>query len=78
MSDAATGALASGTEAAMSIPLGDWQFWVVSLIALAGVALVVRPLFASKSTTPACGGCAKSAPAKARHATLTIEGERPT
>jgi hypothetical protein len=38
---------------------------------------VVRPLFASKSTTPACGGCAKSSAAKPRHATLTIEGERP-
>ena len=70
--------VAAAHEAVSSITLGDWQFWVVSLIALAGVALVVRPLFASKSPTPPCGGCAKSSPAKPRHATLTIEGDRPS
>jgi hypothetical protein len=69
--------MTAATAAASSIPLGDWQFWVVSLIALAGVAVVARPLLASKSPSPPCGGCAKSSAAKPRHATLTIEGERP-
>lgn len=76
MSGPPAGSIAATAEASASIPIGDWQFWIVSLAALAGVALLVRPLIASKSSTPPCGGCAKSSPAKPRHATLTIEGER--
>ena len=70
--------VADATNAASSMPFGDWQFWIVSLVALGGVALLVRPLLPSKTPAPPCGGCAKSAPAKPRHAMLTIEGERPT
>lgn len=75
----ATESIAATADASASIPVGDWQFWIVSLVALAGVALLVRPLLPSKTPAPACGGCAKSMnAAKPRHAMLTIEGERPS
>ena len=73
-----TESIAAAAEASASIHIGDWQFWMVSFVALAGVSLLVRPLLPSKSPTPPCGGCAKSSPAKPRHATLTIEGDRPS
>ena len=64
------------------LPLGDWQFWVVTAIALAGVVLVVRPLLpSSKSSPPPCTGCggAGGGPRRSRaaKATLTIGGESP-
>ena len=42
----------------MSFPIGDWQFWIVSLIALAGLALVLKPLwpFGARSGD-GCSGC---------------------
>jgi len=68
------------------LPLGDWQFWVVTAIALAGVVLVVRPLLpSSKSSPPPCTGCggagggssSGSRRSRAAKATLTIGGESP-
>lgn len=70
------------TANASGLPLGDWQFWVVSGVALGGVVLAIRPLLASsRGSAPPCGGCggsgggAKSG-ANAR-TTLTIGGELP-
>jgi len=71
------------TVATPGLPLGDWQFWVVTAIALAGVMLVVRPLLpSSKSSTTSCTGCGGagggSKRSRAAKATLTIGGESPT
>lgn len=42
----------------MSLPVGDWQFWVVSLIAVGGAWLVVKPLVARKGKAePGCANC---------------------
>ncbi|MHC4833885.1 MAG: hypothetical protein ACYTFH_08375 [Planctomycetota bacterium] len=69
--------------ATSGLPLGDWQFWVVTAIALAGVTLVVRPLLpSSKSSTTSCTGCGGagggSKRSRAAKATLTIGGESPS
>ena len=71
------------TVATPGLPLGDWQFWVVTAIALAGVTLVVRPLLpSSKSSTTSCTGCGGagggSKRSRAAKATLTIGGESPS
>ena len=74
----ATEPIAAAAETSATMPVGDWQFWIVTLVAVAGIVLIVRPLLPSKTPAPPCGGCAKAAPAKPRHAMLTIEGERPS
>ncbi|MGA1018609.1 MAG: hypothetical protein ACO3YY_11580 [Phycisphaerales bacterium] len=65
---------------AAGLPVGDWQFWVVTAIALTGAVLVVRPLLPSRSSTPppcgGCGGASRRSPSGASvKATLTIGGE---
>jgi hypothetical protein len=35
----------------MSLPVGDWQFWVVTLAALAGAWLLARPRFGRRRFT---------------------------
>lgn len=65
-----------------SLPLDDWQFWVVSALALGAVWLVVAPILPKrgKSKGAACPGCpsGESASAKPRekHVDLTIGGKR--
>ena len=49
------------------MPWGDGQFWVATIGAIAGLAFMVRPLFARRGG--AGDGCA---PARPRRATLTI------
>ena len=39
------------------MPWTEWQFWIVSLLALAGLYLVLRPLLPSKGASPACSSC---------------------
>ena len=39
----------------MNFPIGDWQFWVVSIIALAGLFVVLKPLWPSRDRS-SCGG----------------------
>lgn len=50
------------------MPLDDWQFWVVTVITLAAVAVVLRPFFrlAKQGTKPGVS----------KRATLTIEGRK--
>ena len=56
----------------MNFPLGDWQFWVVSIIALAGLFVVLKPLWPSRDRT-SCGGCNAKSPAKnSRRVRLTL------
>lgn len=66
------------------MPLHDWQFWLVSFLALIGLWLVLKPLLAargsSKSTT-SCANCSagnatSSASLRPRRVTLTIERRR--
>ena len=38
----------------MHFPIGDWQFWVVSFIALAGLLFILKPLWPSRDRS---GGC---------------------
>ncbi|MEY3025346.1 MAG: hypothetical protein RL136_1914 [Planctomycetota bacterium] len=64
-----------------AIPYDDWQFWVVSALALGAVWLVVRPLLPKRrSKSAACPGCpsgeAASRPARPKHVDLTIGGKR--
>jgi|LakMenEpi03Aug12_release.lakeMendotaPanAssembly.Ray.scaffolds.fasta_scaffold3467674_2 hypothetical protein len=59
------------------MPWSDWQFWAVSLAALAGAFFVIRPLLPTRSGG-SCRSCpADGAPPKPKRATLTIEGEAP-
>jgi hypothetical protein len=50
------------------MPVDDWQFWVVTMIAIGAVAVVLRPFLrlAKQGTKP---GVSKGA-------TLTIEGKK--
>ncbi len=62
------------------MPIDDWQFWIVTVLALAALVLVIRPLIPYKSATPRCGSCPSTdsdgSPSRTR-ATLTVEGRRP-
>lgn len=42
------------------LPVDDWQFWVVSLLAIGGLALILRPLWASRED--GCGTCTTNRP----------------
>lgn len=64
-------------SAAVPLPLGDWQFWVVSAAAIFGAALIARPLL-QKPSTPSCGGCGRSKTPAPTSARLTIGGEPPS
>ncbi|MDX1998520.1 MAG: hypothetical protein SF066_12450 [Thermoanaerobaculia bacterium] len=46
----------------MSVPWGDWQFWVVTAVALGGLLALLRPLLPRKTGAPEpgcshCAGC---------------------
>jgi len=59
----------------LKMPWNDWQFWIVTLVALLGACAVVRPMLPSRGKSHACPGCpSASNPAKPRPAKLTIEG----
>jgi len=62
------------------MPYDDWQFWVVTLLAVGGLALVIRPLLPRRKGNVGCGTCptAGSAadPSVGKKTTLTIEGRR--
>ncbi len=58
------------------MPWNDWQFWIVTLAALAAAGAVVRPLLPRRSKGPACPGCGPEPDRGAgRRATLTIGGQ---
>jgi hypothetical protein len=61
----------------MAVPIGDWQFYVVTAAALCGAVAIVRPLFTrrkanadgSPAACPHCASgtaaCSKASPAPA-------------
>ena len=61
------------------MPIDDWQFWIVSLLALLALAFVAKPLFPMKSRQARCGGCPSNASDNEGHekrASLTVGGKR--
>lgn len=62
------------------MPFDDWQFWVVTLVALGGLVLVIRPLLPKKNAAPGCGTCPTAGksgdPTVGKKTTLTVEGRR--
>lgn len=62
------------------MPWTDWQFWVVTILALGGLALVLRPLLPSRSSSGRCGTCPSGTksgdPKVGKRTTLTVEGRR--
>ncbi len=56
------------------MPLGDWQFWIVSVLGLAGLAFVLK-MFLPRKRRGACSGCGTGPIARRRagRTTLTIE-----
>jgi len=59
------------------MPIGDWQFWVVTLLCLAGGYYVVRPLLPRRVKADGCPHCASGAAASRAKRTcrvaLTVE-----
>ena len=39
------------------MPIDDWQFWIVSLLALVALGFVAKPLLPLKSRKVRCGCC---------------------
>jgi hypothetical protein len=62
------------------MPWSDWQFWIVSVLALGGLWIMARPFLPWRKgdgSAPACPNCASgSASAKPRRVALTIEKKR--
>jgi hypothetical protein len=66
------------------LPIDDWQFWVVSLLALAAAFAVLRTVLPRKKRdSAACRGCptaeggdGSGAGSKPRRVELTIGGKR--
>ncbi|MHC4908591.1 MAG: hypothetical protein ACYTF9_02575 [Planctomycetota bacterium] len=55
----------------MNVPIGDWQFWVVTLIAVGGAWLLLRPIIGKRDDD----GCTTCAPTRPERTSLTVEGE---
>ncbi len=64
----------------MPLPLDQWQFYVVTAVALAGVWALLRPFLRrgrSGASSAGCGGCASGSTSTRRRAvSLTIGGRR--
>jgi hypothetical protein len=58
------------------MPLDDWQFWLVTVLALAALCFVLRPLIPFKRKNTRCGSCPSEPSAKRTRTSLTIDGER--
>ena len=62
----------------MGVPLGDWQFYVVTALALTSLWLVVKPFVGSRGKGDGgchtCGGGA--AATRRKRVTMTIRGRR--
>jgi len=66
----------------MNIPYDNWQFWVVTVIALWAGYTVIRPFLSrpgnKQEDTPACPHCSsgKAASKKAKKTRLTVDGRK--
>ncbi|MCI0365893.1 MAG: hypothetical protein L0Y44_00045 [Phycisphaerales bacterium] len=63
------------------MPIRDWQFWLVSLLALYGLWLLARPLLPfrrAKSDDAACPSCSSGSatPRKTQHRVALTIGRR--
>ncbi len=60
------------------LPLGDWQFYVVTGAALGAIWLIIRPFLPRKGGSTSCPNCADGAASKQRRRKtgLTVEGRR--
>ncbi len=63
------------------MPWRDPQFWIVTMLALAGLWILARPFLPRKApadgSIPSCPGCASgSATSKPRRVALTIDKKR--
>lgn len=62
------------------MPWHDWEFWVVTLLAMWGLFVLLRPFMPRRkgdNSAPSCPNCASgSAVAKPRRVMLTIEKKR--
>ena len=62
----------------MGVPLDDWQFYVVTALAIVSLWLVVKPFVASRREGGGgCHSCGGGPPAaRRRRVTMTIRGRR--
>lgn len=64
----------------MTLPWGDWQFYVVTAVALWGARLLIRQLLPMPGSQSPCGSCAAGAaacvkiPEEERHSELVVLG----
>ena len=62
------------------MPIGDWQFWIVTLAGLLGLWLIVKPFMPRRSKQTGCAHCASGTAAsrKKRGAkvSLTVNNSR--
>lgn len=70
--------------AEQGLPLDDWQFWAVTLLAIAAAAAIVRPLLPkSRRGKASCRGCpsgdseqGSDGSPRPRRVELTVGGRR--
>ncbi len=58
----------------MPLPLDQWQFYIVTAVALAAVYVLLRPFLRRGGST--CGGCGSGTTSRKRAVSLTIGGRR--
>ena len=63
------------------MPINDWQFWLVTVLAIGALWLLIRTVAPRRSTSaedPACPNCASGAASSRskRRVPLTIEKKR--
>ena len=61
------------------MPIDDWQFWIVSLLALVALGFVAKLLLPLKSRKVRCGGCPSNQTKDGeneKRASLTVGGKR--
>ena len=60
-----------------AFPIGDWQFWVATGIALIALWFTIRPMMPRRGKSPACPSCPTTAgekPTRPTLAKLTMDG----
>jgi len=63
----------------MPLPLDQWQFYVVTVVALGGVYVLLRPFLRRGSAAgggTGCSGCGSGSTSRKRAVPLTIGGRR--
>lgn len=57
------------------MPVGDWQFWVVTFLGLGGLYFLIRPFLPGNKNSGSCPNCASGTAAqkKSHRVSLTVE-----